>query len=164
MTDADAPCLICAVAVGAEQPVPDHKPCAQACPFPLVGRTIRRVYVGAGEDALYFATDRGVVAFTTDAECCSVTWFADITGFDALIGAPVVCARDIDLPEPPDLDARSRRDCDRLYGFEVVTPKGRAVVAYRNSSNGYYGGSMNYGEVIDALPDGVREVTDDWSA
>lgn len=33
-------------------------------------------------------------------------------------------------------------DCIRYYGLRIVTDKGRAVIDFRNNSNGYYGGSI----------------------
>ena len=32
--------------------------------------------------------------------------------------------------------------CVAYYGLKITTDNGRAVIDYRNSSNGYYGGSL----------------------
>ena len=127
-----------------------------------IGRTVSRVFVAPGEHTLYLDTEEGVLAFAAVGDCCSQTWFADITGVDALIGARVVAADDLEM-EPVD-DNRGRSEVDQFYGVQLTTPRGRVVIAYRNSSNGYYGGWMEAGRPIEAIPADAREITDDWSA
>lgn len=36
-------------------------------------------------------------------------------------------------------------ECVAYYGLKITTEKGRAVIDYRNDSNGYYGGSLMLG-------------------
>lgn len=121
----------------------------------LEGKTINRILVSADEEALAFETDQGLVAFSTEGDCCSNSWFSDLTGVDALIGGKVIDAAEIEMPEYNVEDGRTRQEFDSAYGYKVVTDKGRAQIVFRNSSNGYYGGWMAAFS---------EEITDDWQA
>lgn len=76
-------CEICYdAAINARAPE-THDPCSHDGMFELVGRLVFGVFVGPKESAIYFNTDAGVLMWGVDSDCCSETWFADITGFDA---------------------------------------------------------------------------------
>jgi hypothetical protein len=49
-----------------------------------------------------------------------------------------------------------------VYGYKLRTDKGHATIAFRNSSNGYYGGWLerHAGE----MPADLTPIVDDWSA
>lgn len=108
----------------------------------LVGKTITRIRWN--DDYLLFDTDGGPFGFWVDAECCSTSYFYDFYGVAHLLNnGPVISTRAIDL---------ASHEADyadiQCYGFELVTnhPKWgevTSVFSFRNSSNGYYGGSMN---------------------
>ena len=139
----------------------EHQPCCSVVGFWLVGKVVRYVFVAPGEETLWFVLVGGeVVCWSTEGGCCSETWFSDITGFEALIGSPILSVRNLELSVD---DGRCRQDYDTFYGVEFVTHKGRCHVAYRNSSNGYYGGDSSM-EVVQTLPENLKEIVDDWSA
>lgn len=127
----------------------------------LIGRRIEGLQVSEGEENLIFLTDQGGVAYTTYGDCCSETWFADIVGVSGLLGEIVAKVEDIDMPAVED--GRTRQESDQFYGVRLTTAKGTADIVYRNSSNGYYGGSI---EERAALPEGLtlRPITADWRA
>jgi hypothetical protein len=55
------------------------------------------------------------------------------------------------MPEPQEIEAF---DVLQFYGVQLVTDKGYFKLEYRNSSNGYYGGNLEYntkeyGHVLD---------------
>lgn len=61
-------------------------------------------------------------------------------------------------------DGRTRQKYDEAYGYKIFTDKGQADIIFRNSSNGYYGGSLD-DVVIDVdIPVMAKEITTDWSA
>lgn len=123
----------------------------------LVGKTIKAVY--ANSDEIYFETNDGVWRYTTEGDCCSTSWFEGITGTEALFGGIVVST------EEETIDSFDEGyDYIQVYGIKIVTNKGRAVVEFRNSSNGYYGGWVNNGFRLDSVPNGVSPIQDDWSA
>lgn len=61
-------------------------------------------------------------------------------------------------------DGRTRQECDEAYGYKIFTDKGQADIIFRNSSNGYYGGSLNGVEIDIDIPATAKEITGDWSA
>ena len=107
----------------------------------LVGRSIRRVELKDGE-LLFFTIDNTIIRYDCEGDCCSSSWFEEIDNPDALIDARVVSVESVDLDKViPDISAY---ECLRLYGTKITTTKGNATVDMRNSSNGYYGGWINY--------------------
>lgn len=106
----------------------------------LLGRVVLEIRMQPGEERMQFLCEDGDrVDFVTDADCCSETWFADIVGVQALIGSAITLAEWVDVPDA--VDGRSRQESDSFYGFRIFTAKGCCDFVYRNSSNGYYGGS-----------------------
>ena len=51
---------------------------------------------------------------------------------------------EIEMPNLGDVPTLHRPsvDCVKYYGLKITTEHGRAVIDYRNDSNGYYGGSI----------------------
>jgi hypothetical protein len=124
----------------------------------LVGKTVSSLFVSENEQELRFETDDGDVGVWAEGDCCSESWFADITGFDALIGSKVVSVEIVDMPDIED--DRSRQEFDQAYGYKITTEKGICDIVFRNSSNGYYGGWAVPSEAEGA----TVKITDDWSA
>ena len=69
------------------------------------------------------------------------------------------------MPEPEDREYKSNNYVEVLadYGEKLVTKNGVFDLVYRNSSNGYYGGSLNHLRQAPAI-EGFKEITDDWVA
>ena len=109
---------------------------------------------------MLFKTDEGNVGFHAWGDCCSESWFADLTGYDVLIDAQVISADAVEWAEAPPDDDRTRQEHDVIYGYKIKTTKGYADLIFRNSSNGYYGGALDNGDA----PDATIEIRDDWSA
>jgi hypothetical protein len=120
-------------------------------------------------------------------DCCSNSYFHDFFGVKKLLeNGPVVSAESVKLqpgdpghykPAPlkdPEaqavMDALVNRDdddeyCLKVYGFRFVTEhptwgEQSSVIAFRNSSNGYYGGWMSVAETPMILPF-MNPITDD---
>lgn len=53
----------------------------------------------------------------------------------------------IEMPDLGDIPTvyEPAVDSVRYYGLKITTDKGRAVIDYRNDSNGYYGGNLVVG-------------------
>lgn len=133
----------------------------------LGGRLITGLAVTDNQDHLVFDTDAGQVIFHAGSDCCSESWFADITGVDALIGGVVSEVEEIALTSYNVEDGRGRQESDQAYGYKILTDKGRAEIVFRNSSNGYYGGSLEFVRVIeprDGADRPLKAITDDWKA
>lgn len=141
-----------------------HEPCGYVSLFELVGRTVLGIFVAPTQGSIAFRTDTGFVRFDVDGDYCSEAWIADLLSVDALLDAVVVGVEDLDLPNYNVDDGRCRQEVDAVYGIQINTLRGRATLVFRNSSNGYYGGSMGRGVMIEQMPDEWTEVRADWSA
>ena len=128
----------------------------------LIGKKITELRISADQSVLAFYTDQGVIAYETYGDCCSETWFADITGVSALLGGTVQTADEVSMDGYNVEDGRTRQDFDEAYGVKLTTDKGYSDIVFRNSSNGYYGGSI--GLLRHEMPDGMTAITDDWHA
>ena len=129
----------------------------------LIGQTIKSIEVNDDESILAFRLSDGeVIAYITEGDCCSETWFADIVGVSALIGGTVKSVDTVDLDTYNVNDGRTRQEKDEAYGVKLTTDRGYASIVYRNSSNGYYGGDVSL--YTNALPNGMVSITSDWEA
>lgn len=115
----------------------------------LLGEEIAELWVSKGEHYLkvisFADTTRyghplggGERIYGAYGDCCSVSWFADITGMGDIIGEEIISVSTLALPQHQD--GRTRWISDRLYGYRLTTIKGEAEIIFRCSSNGYYGG------------------------
>lgn len=90
-----------------------------------------------------------VIYLETEGDCCSQSWIEHIGNPEASHMARFEdwCEVNID-PSPDNLteEQRSAYDCGelKLYFFRLSTSKGETLIEMRNSSNGYYGGMLNY--------------------
>lgn len=138
----------------------------------LVGAKVSEIKVGPGEHDLRLITDKGILCMDTDGDCCSESWWADIIGVNQLLGyqysisnVPEVTAfEEIEMPSP--IDARSRQEEDQAYGYKIRTTQGECTLIFRNSSNGYYGGScgITWAPEDYEVPEDFKSVSEDWSA
>ena len=128
----------------------------------LIGKKITGLRINEDQSVLAFDTDQGVIAYDAWGDCCSETWFADITGVGALIGGTVQTADEVSMDGYNVEDGRTRQECDEAYGYKLTTDKGYADIVFRNSSNGYYGGEIRL--MKGELPKVMIAITDDWQA
>lgn len=134
----------------------------QDCLKAIAGKRIERLEVGDQEGQLRFTVKDGApVVWQTEGDCCSETWFADIIGTENLVGHEVLKAEEIEVPAVED--NRTRQEEDQFYGVRLVTEKGPCEIIYRNSSNGYYGGSIYLPDPPSSC-DKWKEISADWSA
>lgn len=116
----------------------------------LVGKVIIAIYSdrendSTAENLWFVCRDGTVIQAVTDGDCCSHTWFEAFIGLPDILFAPVTEVNNLDLPgvEQPE----ESWEFIQVYGLEIRTTNGVATIEYRNSSNGYYGGSCNASEV-----------------
>jgi hypothetical protein len=111
----------------------------------LVGKTVKKVYMN--EHHLKFETDQGNFVYGVEGDCCSRSYFYDFYGIKNLLNnGPITEIKDVELldEEKPKDDAY---EDIKLYGYQITTESPKfgpvtSVFSFRNSSNGYYGGSM----------------------
>lgn len=128
----------------------------------LIGKKIAGLRINEDQSVLAFDTDQGVIAYDALGDCCSETWFADITGVSALLGGTVQTADEVSMDGYNVEDGRTRQEWDEAYGVKLTTEKGYADIVFRNSSNGYYGGSIEL--LKRELPESMTAIEDDWHA
>lgn len=133
----------------------------------LVGKVVLKIYMN--EDFLKFETDQGSVVYGVYGDCCSSSYFHDFIGVKKLLeNGTVLSAKEINLDEKTQKYNETEKEtmtwgAISCYGFEIVTEhpvfgEQTSVFSFRNSSNGYYGGSLYDGkDDKDVQP----EVTDD---
>lgn len=113
----------------------------------LIGKTIKQVLLTEDRGAIKFVlADGDEVVAMCDGDCCSHTWIEDVLNLDAALGAEVVSVEDIDLPAEFQQPTKTDHYEEEMayYGLAINTTKGRCTIAYRNSSNGYYGGNLSW--------------------
>jgi hypothetical protein len=126
----------------------------------LNGAKVTKIWMD--EDSLTFETDKGLIAFAVEGDCCSTSVFYDFYGVDNLLkNGPITEIEDIDLEITGD-DKDSDDDCVKVYGVRLTTVSDEfgpmsSVFSFRNYSNGYYGGSLIDGEPNTNAP----ELTED---
>lgn len=109
----------------------------------LVGKTITKIELADDRQAIRFHIEGGEpIIARCDADCCSHTWAEHIEMPVNGLPATVLSAECVNMPDLGNGDA----ECIKYYGFKIVTDKGDIVIDYRNSSNGYYGGSLSWPE------------------
>ncbi len=79
-----------------------------------------------------------------DADCCSNSFFTDMTQFDELVGATIVEFEERHGKSREDLKEDNLRDeCPSWHFLVIKTDKGHVTIDWRNDSNGYYDGILN---------------------
>lgn len=129
----------------------------------LIGKKINGISINGDQSILSFDTDQGRVNYIAYGYCCSDSWFSDITGMSALIGGTVASAKMVSMNGYNVDDGRCRQEEDTAYGWKLTTNKGYADIVFRNSSNGYYGGSLEDYDLL-ALPEDMTVIAGDWHA
>lgn len=156
----------------------------------IIGKKVLKVEIS--DYYLKLHTDQGLVMFEVDGDCCSNSYFHDIVGTRKLLdNGPVIAVEEVDLqPGDPgyhDPDCPSTpysyggdalkspcgvaHDYLQVYGYRFVTEhpffgEQSTVVAFRNDSNGYYGGWMRVCDNPYTFTNAERfefqTITDDW--
>lgn len=133
----------------------------------LVGCVINVIYISDDHTTLVFGVDirnkeSKFLIYEAYGDCCSSSWFNDLTGVEALLERKVVSVESVELP---DIQTDSEYELIQAYGYKITTSKGYCDLVFRNSSNGYYGGSLELEE--NPKFDPTRnwfKIMDDWSA
>ena len=127
----------------------------------LIGKHVLGVQMNAGKDVVRFITTTGVVDYECYGDCCSESWVNHVNDIGNLIDATVTQVEEFDFhsmlgiePEP------TRQDSDEVLFHKVHTNKGTCLIEFRNSSNGYYGGSFEKAECRE--PKALKDVTEDF--
>lgn len=107
----------------------------------LIGRVIQSVTVSEDKEKLtiLFHGDPQVMKFEVEADCCSSTWIEHLEQPIDVDGATVLSVEEDASVDGPSDD---RLEVIQIYKTRINTDRGTIAIEYRNSSNGYYGGSI----------------------
>ena len=132
----------------------------------LIGSEVYKIYLKEDKTVLVLETSTGLHGLHTDGDCCSESWIEHIDGADDFQGysrtkdTPAIIEKveEVDLGEV----VATRQESDQLYCFNIYLTSGRKIqIEFRNSSNGYYGGTMDYC-FIERLSPEYKELTEDF--
>jgi len=130
----------------------------------LLGKKIKKIFIDEDSQTyLQFQTNKGNVNYVGYGDCCSETYFSDVNRLKNIIGQKVIRVEEAKLFDEEKVSQQeSRQGEDQIYGVRITTNKGTGLIVYRNSSNGYYGGSADYTEEI---PKDIKmiEIKKDWA-
>ena len=107
----------------------------------LIGKIITGLKIADDKLALLFSTSDGDIRARCDGDCCSSTWVEHIEMPALGFPAKVIKAEELDMPDLGDMPGL---DVVSYYGFKITTDKGEIIIDYRNESNGWYGGSLEW--------------------
>jgi hypothetical protein len=107
----------------------------------LVGETVLNVEWNS--ERVIFHCETGSHIFEAYGDCCSVSWIETFDNADQLKGE-ILSIEELELPQEPEGLDLSNYDVLAIYGYSIKTEKGQFVLDFRNDSNGYYGGSLDY--------------------
>ncbi len=109
----------------------------------LVGKKINELWMSDNDVQMTFVTDDGEFSFCCDADCCSESWINHINFVECLLGGTVESVDDIDMFSLLGVEpAATRQEYDQVLFHRIFTDRGSCTIEFRNSSNGYYGGSL----------------------
>lgn len=108
----------------------------------LIGCVIDEVYLNNNRDEVYFKVGHDSwLKYSADGYCCSNSWFESV---DVPSEKPMKVFEVLEREMPKDSWGEGGHECVAFYGWSIVTNQGYLDVEMRNSSNGYYGGSVRF--------------------
>lgn len=108
----------------------------------LVGKTISKIYVSEDKDYIAFESKESgeLHCFVTQGECCSDSWISDVFSDKGAFPMKVLSVREHVYKEEKDEDDEG---LIKTYMIDLVGEDGEKItVFFKNSSNGYYGGTI----------------------
>lgn len=130
----------------------------------LIGRTVNRVRFVDSTDQLLIYTLSGIIGYTVEGDCCSISWFYRVLNPQNLIGEKVICVMEGCFDDLDPEDGLGRQESESFYAYSIVTAKGVCEVTFRNSSNGYYGGWMTAQHDPEVTNETfIRELEESWT-
>jgi hypothetical protein len=114
----------------------------------LIGKTIKEIKGGAGDDTMTFVCADGTVyTMYHSQDCCESVYIADIVGdLPDLIGTPILRAEESTSGDrPADLPAPEYEAESQTWTFyKLATVKGWVDIRWYGSSNGYYSEGVTF--------------------
>lgn len=110
----------------------------------MVGKILKSVDLSADKARITFAFADGTTqAFGVSGDCCSNSWIEHMETPGDVDGAKVLAVEESDVVVDDSPAAVAEHEHLQVYQTFFRTDKGTITLEYRNSSNGYYGGSLD---------------------
>lgn len=119
----------------------------------LKGETLKRVWMSSDRQELVFECASGSYKFVLDNDCCSDGWVEHFTlpySFGSGVEITEITEKSMDALIP------TTQDVDLIYSYSFNLKSNKNIFSrnqihfeFRNSSNGYYGSSMDFEGVVD---------------
>jgi hypothetical protein len=112
---------------------------------------IKEVFISKDKTKLLFMGEETGLVLCADGDCCSESWFEHVTDIEFFLESKSYIDH-IDDIDNVILPFGTRQEADTLYGYNLCVPYARhnketyfkeIKLEMRNSSNGYYGGSID---------------------
>ncbi len=120
----------------------------------IIGKTIASIELSSDKEEIDLTfSDRTRHRFRVEGECCSTSWVEHLELPPDVIGATITAVQehapisntmsDALEAERAILQEQSESDVVKHHYYSAIaTNRGQIWIEYRNSSNGYYGGSI----------------------
>lgn len=124
----------------------------------LIGKIIQEICISSDKTVITFKTDQGPISYETYGDCCSHSWIEHFENPESLIGGRVESVESVDM-DSWWAGEEDYGDHIKQYGVRLcVAGRSPALLEYRNSSNGYYGGAL----VLSESDAATRQVAEDF--
>ena len=115
----------------------------------MVGKHLKEVLLSKDKRSLLFKfMDNTEQMALAEGDCCSYSWVEHLTIPCDVEGSIVIDVFDSGEIEPSSPVVEAEYESIAVYHTVVRTTKGYIVIEYRNSSNGYYGGWLEWNPII----------------
>lgn len=106
----------------------------------LIGKTISDLEIDLDKTVIRLKVDGKTMYLECYADCCSESWIEHIDLIKDVDQHHIVAIKEARMVE---IEGTTRQSWDKLYGITLITDKLNEIyIDFRNSSNGYYGGSL----------------------
>ena len=126
----------------------------------LIGKKVDKLFINQDKTIIKVQCGDLFIDLITDADCCSETWIEHTSDLISLVGHSITGVEEVTLGEVMP----TRQDYDQLYAFKITHDGcyyGDCGIEFRNSSNGYYGGTLYIAASTGTL-EGFSEITEDF--
>lgn len=140
----------------------------------LLDQKIVNVYIEPSGSLIVFENDEGIF-FKYDAygDCCSQSWINDLVNPECLFGHTITKVEPVSMDDVITRKASveiskeeyDSYECLQAYSYKITTTGGYFDIVFRNSSNGYYSGNLEFNKkkISDSELKSLIKVVSDWT-
>ena len=134
----------------------------------MVGGQVVAIYMNDENLRFVFVKEgkRYGATFGVSGDCCSCSWFHDFYNIDNLFNGSITDwkVKELEPDEECMCDRCKNGEFVKYYGYQLFTQhptygEVTSVFSFRNSSNGYYGGSLELERDREISPELLTDLT-----